>query len=56
MSNEEIDELPVEVIYVGHDKPKFIVDEQKAFEIIVKIIHNMNLMQTSQIYSFPLGW
>ena len=52
---EEIEELPVEVVFVGHDPPNFIVDEQRAFEIIIKIIHNMNQMQTSKIYSFPLG-
>ena len=55
LPEDEINELPVQVVYVGHDETTFIVDEHKAFEIIVKIIRCMNLMQTSKIYSFPLG-
>ena len=55
LPEDEINELPVQVVYVGHDETTFIVDEHKAFEIIVKIIRCMNMMQTSKIYSFPLG-
>ena len=55
LSEEEIEELPVEVVFVGHENLNFIVDEERAFDIIIKIIRNMNQMQTSKIYSFPLG-
>ena len=55
MSKEEIDELPVEILYTGQEKPNYQVDEKNALELIIKIIQKMNIMQTSEIYSFPLG-
>ena len=57
MSPEEIGEMSVELVYAGQGNPiQFVVEEKRAFEIILQIIHKMNLMQTSKIYSFPLGW
>jgi hypothetical protein len=55
MSPEEIEALPVEVVYVGSDNPTYIIDEKRAFEIILQIIQNMNLMQNSHFQSFLLG-
>ena len=55
LSMDEIQELPVEIVYTGEQKPDYLDDEKNALEIIIKIIRKMNMMQTSQIYSFPLG-
>ena len=55
LSPEEITELPVEIAYVGQESPEYRVDEKRVFEIITSIILKMNMMQTSEVYSFPLG-
>ena len=52
---EELDDLPVEVVYVGTDNFSFLDDEQAALSILVKIIEKMNMMQAPEFYSFPLG-
>ena len=56
MTQEEIVNLPVEVIFVGRDNPNYIVDEKRAFEIIVQIIGKTNQLQPpGNKLSFPLG-
>ena len=56
LTMEEIGELPVEIVYTGVQRPDYEVDEKNMFELIVKIIRKMNLMQSnSEMYSFPLG-
>ena len=55
LDREEIDQLPVEVVYVGPDSHAFVDDEEKAFSNLVGIIARMNLMQDQQFVSFPLG-
>ena len=55
LSKPEIDELPVEIVYTGVQMPDYQVDEKNMFELIVNIIGKMNVMQSSQMYSFPLG-
>ena len=56
MSELEIDELPVELVYTGQNNPQFIVEERRAFQIILQIILKMNKMQPdSKFHGFPLG-
>ena len=55
MSENKIDQLPVEIVFAGRESPEFLADEKRAFELIILIILKMNKMQTSKIYSFPLG-
>ena len=52
---EEILCLPVDIVYVGEDTPRYLDDEEEAFAKLVKIIENMNLMQDKEFVSFPLG-
>ena len=54
MSEEEVNELTVEIVYVGPESPKSS-NEERVFELLVSMILKMNKMQTSQVYSFPLG-
>ena len=55
MGKQEIEDLPVEIIFGGVEMTNFLVDEKRAFEIILLILLKFNSMQTSQIFSFPLG-
>ena len=55
MTQVEIEELPVDLIYSGQEKTNFLVDEKRALEIILLILLKVNVMQSSEIYSFPLG-
>ena len=55
LSQEEMEELSVEIVYVGPRSREFLTDEKRALEIITSMIQKVNLMQTSKIYSFPLG-
>ena len=56
MSELEIGELPVELVYTGESNPEFLVEERRAFQIILQIILKMNLMQSdSKFHGFLLG-
>ena len=55
LSVEEIQELPVEIVYTGEQRPDYQSNEKNMFELILKMISKVNIMQTSRIYSFPLG-
>jgi len=55
MTPVEIEEMPVDLIYSGQEKTNFLVDERLAMEIILLILLKVNVMQSSEIYSFPLG-
>ena len=56
LTQEEIDDLPVEPLYVGTECSEvFLNDEKKALQLLLKIVANMNLMQDPKFYSFPLG-
>lgn len=55
LTAEELEELPVEVIYVGIEKFAFLDDEKTALDMLLKIIMKMNLMQSPEFYSFPLA-
>ena len=55
MGKQEIEDLPVEIIFGGVEMTNFLVDEKRALEIILLILLKFNSMQTSQIFSFPLG-
>ena len=55
LSKEEIEELPVVIIYTGFDHNSYSNDEEKAFAILLEIIALMNSMQDPLWHSFPLG-
>ena len=55
LSDEEIKELPFDIIYTGPTTTSYSNDEEEAFKIILKIIDEMNAMQEPEWYSFPLG-
>ena len=55
LERKELDELPVEIVYVGPENQSFVNDEEKAFGNLVAIIAKMNHMQDKQFVSFPLG-
>jgi hypothetical protein len=55
LSKEEIEELPVVIIYTGFDHYSYSNDEEKAFAILLEIIALMNSMQDPLWHSFPLG-
>jgi hypothetical protein len=56
ISELEIEELSVELVYTGQNNPEFLVEERRAFQIILQIILKMNMMQPdSKFYGFPLG-
>ena len=38
LSTDEIQELPVEIVYSGEQRPDYLVDEKNALELIIKII------------------
>ena len=55
LSQEEIKDLEVEIIWTGNQEFNFEVDEKEAMRLLASIIHNMNLMQEDKFYSYPLG-
>ena len=55
LSKEEIEELPVVIIYTGFDQNSYSNDEEKAFAILLEIIALMNSMQDPLWHSFLLG-
>ena len=56
ISELEIEELSVELVYTGQNNPEFLVEERRAFQIILQIILKMNMMQPdSKFHGFPLG-
>ena len=55
LSDEEIQELPFDVIYTGQTTKSYSNDEEEAFKIILSIIDEMNAMQEPEWYSFSLG-
>ena len=54
MSEEEVKEMPVKVIYSG-PVIDFLTDEKECFTLLMEIIKKFNLMQSDEFYSFPLG-
>jgi hypothetical protein len=55
LSQEEIDELPVTIIYTGLEFATYSNDEETALGILLQIIDLMNSMQEAKWQSFPLG-
>ena len=56
LTQDEINELPVDPIYVGTSSSEvYLNDEKKALDQLLKIITKMNSMQDPKFYSFPLG-
>ena len=56
LTQEEINDLSIDPIYVGSGSPEvYLNDEKKAMELLLKIIAKMNSMQDPKFYSFPLG-
>ena len=55
LSEDDILNLPVELVYVGIGVNHFLDDEKKALDILLQIIMKMNMMQDTKFYSFPLG-
>ena len=55
LSEEEITSLSVELVYTGPEDMIFLNNEETALELLVKIIKKVNLVQTSDVHSFPLG-
>ena len=55
LTQEEISELPLEIIWTGSQKFVFENDEKECFTLVFTIIGNMNEMQDSRYHSYPLG-
>ena len=55
LTPEDIELLPIEVVYTGRTDAEFSTQENEAMRIILKIIELMNLMQSDEWYSYPLG-
>ena len=55
LSEAELSELPVEIVWTGNETKDFSNQEEEAFSLLVSIIRNMNLMQDTSFHSFPLG-
>ena len=54
LDRQEVDELPVVISWKG-PKYCFETDKKECFELLVKIISDMNSMQNPKFVSFPLG-
>ena len=54
LSSEEADNLPVRFTYTG-EEIQFKSDPREAFEILMRIIKNGNLMQERDSFSFIFG-
>ena len=54
LSQDDIKELPITISWKG-PLFSFETDEAKCFELLTKIIYDMNLMQDPRFVSFPLG-
>ena len=55
LSEEDIANLDVDIIWTGIKRFDFCDDEEEAFSLLNLIITKMNLMQEEEVYSFPLG-
>jgi hypothetical protein len=54
LTPEDIQELPVIISWKGPDY-HYKTDEKECFQLLCKIIFDMNLMQNPKFVSFPLG-
>ena len=54
LTSDEIEDLPECIVYVGQPE-EFKVDHKRAFELLVSMIFNMNLMQEAAFQSFPVA-
>ena len=55
LSEADLEELEVEIIWTGSKQFKYETDEKKAFTLWCSIIHKMNLQQPEENHSFPVG-
>ena len=55
LSSEEIETLAVEVVWTGDENKEYSDNDGEAFDLLVSLIRNMNMMQDPDFHSFPLG-